>query len=683
MLFWDRDTCCFFIIPKIDDLPAMARITYIFSGALSAALLILVPFSGKAQNPFTCENQFFVTLSSTPPSLNEVVIDPQTGSAVFESINGNTVIAVNSAGYRSTDNYIYCIDPDNLRLVRLNSLGVAQVLTTLPLTPLVSYFAGDITPDGRYLVLIGTRFFTNGSANAAEIVRIDLDTPGYPVTTVNINVNAQIFDIAFHPVTDVLYGYDSFQQRLAVIDPFTGSVTFPVPPTNVPVLSGSLFFDAYGNLFAYGSPTPFQEQNTLYRIDPATGASTFLTRGENAPSSDGCSCPYTIELSKSVLPEISAPCSEVEYTFTMVNASRNQHTGLKLEDALPPGFTFVKISENPVGGTLLSPPGSSFFALDNITLPRGTFEVKIIVNTGNASAGIHRNQAVLRNLPSSLGGSRLSDDLSTLISHDSTELLIKTFPFDTIKIEKGLCEGAPPLLLDVGQYAAGLGSEVTYLWNDGSTASSIEVNLPGNYQTIMALGCDTAVVQYTIDYSSIVVNMEEDDFSIALGDSVLLQAIVVNSHLQTLVSWIDPEPGSIRCPTCEETVARPFNDLRYTILVQNEKGCQDSAFVQVRVKKNTSLYFPNVFTPDSGDQVNSYFYGFGDRYGTVQVLAVYSRWGELMFEAKGITLNDALAGWDGTWNGKTAPPGVYVWTATVVFLDGQELKLAGDVTLIR
>jgi gliding motility-associated-like protein len=209
------------------------------------------------------------------------------------------------------------------------------------------------------------------------------------------------------------------------------------------------------------------------------------------------------------------------------------------------------------------------------------------------------------------------------------------------------------------------------------------VNAPGNYQTIMALGCDTAVILYTIDYSSITVDVVEDNFSIALGDSVLLQAIVVNSHLQTLVSWIDPESGSVRCPTCEETVARPFNDLRYTILVQNEKGCQDSAFVQVRVKKNISLYFPNVFTPDGGDQVNSYFYGFGDQYGVAKSFAIFSRWGELMFEAKGIPLNAPLAGWDGTWNGKAAPPGVYVWTATVVFLDGHEVKLAGDVTLIR
>ena len=660
----------------------MAKPTFLTSGILFLIFQGALPFWATAQVPFTCENQFFVTLSSTPPSLNEVVIDPQTGNAVFQSINSNTVISVNAAGYRSTDNYIYSIDPDNLRLVRLDRNGNAQVLAVLPLTPLMSYFAGDITPDGKYLVLIGTRFYTNGTATASEIVRIDLESPTYELEKQTINVNAQIFDIAFHPHTDVLYGYDSFQQRLAIINPFTGSITFPVPPTNVPVLSGSLFFDAYGNLFAYGSPTPFQEQNSLYRIDPMTGRSTFLTRGENAPSSDGCSCPYTIELSKSVEPEETGPCTEVEYTFTMVNASRLERSGLTLEDALPPGFTFVRVSDNPVGGTLVSQSGDAFFRLTGISLPVGTFEVKIIVNTGPVGAGIYRNQAVLRNLPSSLGSIRISDNLKTLTSHDSTELLILTLPYDTVEVEQTLCDNAPDLVLDAVQYSGGL-SGVSYQWSDGSTQPVLTISAPGEYESLLVLGCDTTLVRYTIGSSYINVEVTQPEYDIALGDSIVVEANIINEGAQASYSWLDPQPGSIRCPSCLQSIARPFSDLRYTIMASNEKGCQDSAFIQVRVKKNARIYFPNVFTPDGDDWVNSYFYGFGDQYVRVKSLTIYSRWGELMFEAKDTPLNDPQSGWDGASRGKEALPGVYVWTATVVFLDGQEVRLAGDVTLLR
>src|SRR5690606_33564564 len=126
-------------------------------------------------------------------------------------------------------------------------------------------------------------------------------------TTIPINQPAQIFDIAFHPVTDVLYGYDSGTQRLVRIDPATGNISFSFPPSGVPFSTGSLFFDAYGNLFAYGSPTFTAPQNRLYSIDPVTGASTPLFDGPDAEASDGCSCPYTIALTKTVQPQQAFP----------------------------------------------------------------------------------------------------------------------------------------------------------------------------------------------------------------------------------------------------------------------------------------------------------------------------------------------------------------------------------------
>jgi large repetitive protein len=67
----------------------------------------------------------------------------------------------------------------------------------------------------------------------------------------------------------------------------------------------------------------------------------------------------------------------------------------------------------------------------------------------------------------------------------------------------------------------------------------------------------------------------------------------------------------------------------------------------------------------------------------MESLSVYSRWGEKMFITKGISLNDPNAGWDGTYRGKPVSPGVYVWQAEVIFLDGQRQRYAGDVTVIR
>lgn len=655
---------------------------------ISPIILLLVltcwPGLASAQKPFTCEDQFFLTLSENTPSLNEVIIDAQTGAATFKVINSNIMISVNAAGYRSVDNFIYCLDPQLRNLVRIDANGTAVVIANLPLSPNLSYFAGDITPDGRFLVLIGTAALSTGGGVAAQIAKVDLEDPNYTVTTLNTNTIAEIFDIAFHPVTDVLYGYDSYNQRLMTIDINAGSYNFPFASTNVPVVAGSLFFDAYGNLFAYGNPNPQQEQNTLYSLDPNTGRSTLITRGDDAISSDGCSCPYTVELSKKVEPKTTYPCTEVEYTFELVNSSRRPQAGLRLDDALPAGFTFVSVSSNPLGGTLVSQPGDFSFRLDNFTLPSGVFEIKIIVNTGDQPAGIYANQAILRNLPASLGTTRLSDDRSTLAPEDSTRLRIIRFPTDTLEADRVLCAGTASIRLDANQLAnLPIGAAARFAWEDGSTLPYLDVSAAGEYQTKIVVGCDTAVAVFYVEFSSISVSVAQDSFRISLGDSIILSADAINSGAQTIYLWLDPEPGSVRCPACPETDAMPFNDITYTITAQNERGCADSAFVRVSVEKIRNIYFPNVFDPTAGNPDNHFFYGFSKQPANVKRFSIYSRWGELLFENRNIMLNDPNAGWDGTFRGRLCEPGVFAWVAQVAFLDGKEVTFFGDVTLLR
>lgn len=632
-----------------------------------------------AQVPFTCEDQFFLTLNTMPPSLNEVIINPQTNNVVFQSINSSLNVNINAAGYRSTDNFIYCVDPGNQLLVRLDANGNGTILASLPLNPFRSYFAGDISPDGKYLILIGTLTYPSGLAVAADMVRVDLEDPNYGITSTAITTDALIFDIAFHPVTNVLYGWDSNAHKLVRIDPNTGVITTPFLPAPAPNITGTLFFDAYGNLFAYGSPTIGDDQNSLYKIDVETGVSTFLAQGEAALSSDGCSCPYTVELSKIVDPEITFPCTDVEYTFEIVNTSRRPHQNIRLEDVLPPGFTYVSTKLNEVGGTVLSQPGDNKFILADIPLPEGKHKVTIIVNTGSAGAGLYKNQAVLLNLPPALGGKRLSDNPRTIVVDDSTTLGIIEFNFDTLFADKALCRGASSLRLDAAPFSP---LNVNYLWSTGANTPYIDITQPADYTVQMYSGCDTAYVVFSVEESAISVALNDEQFSIALGDSVALSASVVNTGSQVIYQWLDPEAPSIRCTTCPETWARPFNDITYQVIVANELGCRDTAEARVKVQKNRNIYFPNVFTPDSQDS-NNFFYAFGDQAARLSTFSIYSRWGENMYTAKDISLNDPNVGWDGTFRGKPVQPGVYVWRAEVVYLDGKNEKYAGDVTLIR
>ncbi len=57
---------------------------------------------------------------------------------------------------------------------------------------------------------------------------------------------------------------------------------------------------------------------------------------------------------------------------------------------------------------------------------------------------------------------------------------------------------------------------------------------------------------------------------------------------------------------------------------------------------------------------------------------VYNNWGEVIF------VSDAQSmGWDGKYNGVEQPVGVYVYTVEGTTENDKEIKVSGDVTLLR
>ena len=224
-----------------------------------------------------------------------------------------------------------------------------------------------------------------------------------------------------------------------------------------------------------------------------------------------------------------------------------------------------------------------------------------------------------------------------------------------------------------------------YSWPDGSGKPFFDADTPGEYPVTLAAGCDTAYIVYTVKYSAISVEIIRDEslLPIRLGDSLFLKTNVFNTDPPTIYQWRDLQPGSVRCPTCPDTWVRPFNDIEYTVQVQNELGCLDSATVRVLVDKNKRISFPNVFKPDSENPANGTFYPSGDSFTRISELSVFSRWGERLFQSRDMAVNDWSLGWDGMFRGEPMSPGVYTWVAEIIFLDGERVVYYGDVTLVR
>ena len=85
---------------------------------------------------------------------------------------------------------------------------------------------------------------------------------------------------------------------------------------------------------------------------------------------------------------------------------------------------------------------------------------------------------------------------------------------------------------------------------------------------------------------------------------------------------------------------------------------------------------PNAFTPGTGNANNVFkIYTIGAQYFHLQI---FDRWGEKVYEG-----NNVEDGWDGQFMGKTGYAGVYTYEMTIVYLDGQNLKRSGTLTLLR
>jgi gliding motility-associated-like protein len=107
---------------------------------------------------------------------------------------------------------------------------------------------------------------------------------------------------------------------------------------------------------------------------------------------------------------------------------------------------------------------------------------------------------------------------------------------------------------------------------------------------------------------------------------------------------------------------------------------QCSSSDEIEVKKDCIIDIPNSFTPN-GDGVNDYFFPrqYLSNGVTGFTMTVFDRWGQKVFETK----NPNGRGWDGKFNDKNQPVGVYIYSIHVVMKNMRTEEYTGNVTLLR
>ncbi|NEM97478.1 gliding motility-associated C-terminal domain-containing protein [Pontibacter burrus] len=94
------------------------------------------------------------------------------------------------------------------------------------------------------------------------------------------------------------------------------------------------------------------------------------------------------------------------------------------------------------------------------------------------------------------------------------------------------------------------------------------------------------------------------------------------------------------------------------------------------IKLEYALFVPSGFTPN-GDGLNDLFEVKGKRFENFAIKVMNSA-GQVVY-----TGADRTTGWDGNYNGKPQPAGVYAYEVTITLQDGTTKRRTGTVTLIR
>ena len=166
------------------------------------------------------------------------------------------------------------------------------------------------------------------------------------------------------------------------------------------------------------------------------------------------------------------------------------------------------------------------------------------------------------------------------------------------------------------------------------------------------------------------------DTTIYRGGEARLDA---GSSCAEQISW---SPASeVSNPSEANTMATPTSTRTFSVDYQYG-GCTATDTVLVRVIDPDEiecgeLPMPNAFTPNSDGRNDTFFISNPFTLETLEAFEIFDRLGNKVF-----TTTSVSASWNGTFKGKDANPGMYLYKVKYT-CQGQELVKSGSVMLIR
>ncbi|HEY5750026.1 MAG TPA: FG-GAP-like repeat-containing protein [Chryseolinea sp.] len=213
----------------------------------------------------------------------------------------------------------------------------------------------------------------------------------------------------------------------------------------------------------------------------------------------------------------------------------------------------------------------------------------------------------------------------------------------------------------------------SYLWSTGETSATITVKDPGDYSVdvVATNGCKLKAEQIIGGLPTPTVTATATPEEIDEGASAQLTAEGLIDF-----SWTPTE--TLSDPSIANPLATPLSSTTYTVTGTGDNGCSGSATVQLKVRGEAIVnkLLPGNFFSPNGDAVGAFWMvGKIDEYPQCEV-TIYDDKGVKVYNSKPYQNN-----WDGTFNGKRLPDGVYYY---IIRCEGEEsMPRSGSITLLR
>jgi len=346
----------------------------------------------------------------------------------------------------------------------------------------------------------------------------------------------------------------------------------------------------------------------------------------------------------------SSATQQTVKSFTDTGKYRVIHVAKSVEGCFGRDTNFVFVKQNT---------DASFAALPASLCQSATPIALIPAVSGGVFQGYPNvnNQIV----PNSPGVYKMFYIYTNSFCADSSEQDFEILPNPKPQLDKdtSICSGAS-YFINTNE----LGDD--YLWNFGQTTPGINVSQTGQYIVKVTLGNCVGFDTINITFNTAPIILLGRDTVLCKGANFKLVA----NNANTNYIW---NTGST------DSFIFVFNTGKYKLKASNVCGVMEDSINITIQSEYCDLFMVNAFSPNN-DLINNVFMPRG-RNITVKNFQIYNRWGELIFET-----DQNNVGWDGTFNGKDAEMGLFIWKLFYTVNNGPYIKKSnafGNILLIR